>query len=205
MHGKTQEEWQSAAGTLGSGLARPRQAGFETGEPNLGLTPEFASDAEGRRRAENVGGHLRVCLKIQRGAVFEAKAGWQDATKENILHGSSTEEQRGQPAFVSKTLRAAGLLALGFVVAGVTARNGDAPPAPPRPKPKSLAAAPLSILRQTLRRRVEVGLFWGFGGWKGANGLQHRQREKWQIKFNPKSNAMKKRTNRCLADPALAE
>jgi hypothetical protein len=65
---------------------------------------------------------VRICLKIQRGAVFEAKAGWQGATKENILHGSSTEEQRRQPAFASKTLRAAGLLALGFVVAGVTAR-----------------------------------------------------------------------------------
>jgi len=91
---------------------------------------------------------LRACLQNQRGAVFKAKAGWQGATKENILHGSSTEEQRRQPAFASKTLRAAGLLALGFVVAGVAAHDGDAPPAPPRPKPKSLAAAPLSILRQ---------------------------------------------------------
>jgi hypothetical protein len=43
-----------------------------------------------------------------------------------------------------------GILLLGFVVAGVTARFGDAPPAPPRPKAKSPAAAPLPIFRQSL-------------------------------------------------------
>jgi len=32
-------------------------------------------------------------------AVFEEKAGWRGATKENTLHGSSTEEQRSQTAF----------------------------------------------------------------------------------------------------------
>jgi hypothetical protein len=95
--------------------------------------------------------NLRACLKIRRGAVFGAKAGWQGATKENTPCGSSTEEQRSRPAFAPKTLRAAGLLSLGFVVARVKARCGDSPPAPPRPKPKSLAAAPLPILRQALK------------------------------------------------------
>ncbi len=61
------------------------------------------------------------------GAVFEQKAGWQGARRENTLYGSSTEEQRRQPAFCSKTLRAAGLLKRGFVVAGVTARYGEWP------------------------------------------------------------------------------
>ena len=70
---------------------------------------------------------------------------WRGATKENTPCGSSTEEQRSQTAVATKTLRAAGLLALALVVAGVTARSGDAPPAPPRPNPKSQAAAPLPI------------------------------------------------------------
>lgn len=97
---------------------------------------------------------VRVCLKIRSDAVSAAKAGWRGATRENTLHGSSTKEQRSQPAFAAKTLRAAGLLPLGFVVAGVTARCGDAPPTPPRPNSKSLAAAALPIFRQALR---EVG------------------------------------------------
>jgi hypothetical protein len=56
------------------------------------------------------GGRIRACLKIRNDAVFVARAGWQGATKENTLHGSSTEEQRRQPALAAKTLRAAGLL-----------------------------------------------------------------------------------------------
>ena len=99
-------------------------------------------------------GCLRARLKIRSGAVFVARAGWQGATKENTLHGSSTEEQRRQPALAAKTLRVAGLLLLGFVIARVTARCGDAPPAPPRPKPKSLAAAPLPIFRLALNART---------------------------------------------------
>ena len=102
---------------------------------------------------------LRDCLKIRSGAVFGARAEWQGARKENILHGSSTDEQRRQPALATKTLRAAGLLIFGFVVAGVTARCGDAPPTPPRPKSKSRAAAPLPIFRQSLRRAQSAG--WG--------------------------------------------
>jgi len=94
---------------------------------------------------------LRACLKIRRGAVFAGRAGWRGATRENTLHGSTTEEQRNQTARPSKTLRAAGLLPLAFFVTSLTARYGDARPAPPRPKPKSLAAAPLPIFRQALR------------------------------------------------------
>src|SRR5271154_5405483 len=93
---------------------------------------------------------LRACLKIPRGAVFEQRAGGRGATRENTLHGSSTEEQRSQPAVCSKTLRAAGLLAVGRVGSVVTAHFGDAPPSPPRPHKKSLAAAPLAIFRQAL-------------------------------------------------------
>jgi len=93
---------------------------------------------------------LRACLKIGRGAVFEARPGWQGATRENILHEYSTEEQRGQPALASIILRAAGHFVLGFVGARVTPRCGDAPHSPPRPKPNSRAAAPLPIFRQAL-------------------------------------------------------
>ena len=62
--------------------------------------------------------------------------------------------QRGQRGFPSKTLRAAGLLKPDFVVAGLTARCGDARPAPPRPAPKSLAAAPFPIFSQALRLKI---------------------------------------------------
>ena len=105
---------------------------------------------------------LRVYLKTTRGAVFEKNVAWQgsprcradllcsDSTKENTPHGSSTEEQRSQTAFFSKTLRAAGLLAVARVGSVVTARCGDAPTSPPWPQPKSLAAAPLVIFKQAL-------------------------------------------------------
>jgi hypothetical protein len=93
---------------------------------------------------------LRASLKIPRDAVFEQRAGWRDATRENTLHGFSTKEQRSQTAVGSQTLRAAGLLAVGCVGSVVTARYGDAPPSPPCPPPKSLAAAHLAIFRQAL-------------------------------------------------------
>src|SRR6185295_5704327 len=70
--------------------------------------------------------------------------------------GSSTEEQRSQTAFCAKTLRAAGLLALAGAGSVVTACCGDAPPSPPWPKPKSLAAAPLVIFRQALSSTLSI-------------------------------------------------
>src|SRR5436190_16358332 len=87
-------------------------------------------------------------MKIRKGAAFGPQAGWRDATKEDIPRGSSTEEQRSQPACGSKTLRAAGLLPVGFVGSVLTARCGDARTSPPWPQPKSLAAAPFPIFNQ---------------------------------------------------------
>ena len=73
----------------------------------------------------------RAFLKIPRGAVFVQKVGWRGATKESAVRdsaqrtlgkqtgraweahtpcGSSTEEQRSQTTFCTKTLRAAALL-----------------------------------------------------------------------------------------------
>jgi len=99
---------------------------------------------------------IRACLKIPRSAVFAEKVGWRGAMKENIACGSSTAKQRSQTAVSAKSLRAAGLLALSGVGSVVTARCGDAPPLPPWPKPKSLAAAPLAILRQALTLEVSI-------------------------------------------------
>src|SRR5271169_386141 len=82
------------------------------------------------RVALRIANGLRACLKIARGAVFEQRAGWRceaalaSATRENTLHGSSTEEQRSQPAVCSNTFRAAGLLAVGGVGSVVTAHSG---------------------------------------------------------------------------------
>src|SRR5713101_6530064 len=97
---------------------------------------------------------LRACLETTRGAVFGEKAGWRGATKENIPGGSSTEEQRSQTAFSAKTLRAAGLLSVAGVGSFLTARCGDARNSPPWPQPKSLAAAPLVVSKQALKRIV---------------------------------------------------
>src|SRR6266436_1039794 len=125
------------------------------------------SDALARRSLQSEEGNsqgsvstwttLRACLKITRGAVFGEKAGWRGATKENIPGGSSTEEQRSQPAFSTKTLRAAGLLPVAGVGSAVTARCGDAPASPPWPQPKSLAAAPLVVFKQALRPEPGLG------------------------------------------------
>ena len=97
---------------------------------------------------------IRACLKIRKGAVFGPQAGWRGATKENIPGGSSTEEQRSQPACGAKTLRAAGLLAVAGVGSVLTARCGDARTSPPWPQPKSLAAAPFPIFRQALQPKL---------------------------------------------------
>src|SRR6185436_3435788 len=76
-------------------------------------------------------------------------------TKENILHGSSTEEQRSQAAFCAKTLRAAGLLPVAGVGSVLTARCGDARTSPPWPRPKSLAAGPRGIFGHALSLRKQ--------------------------------------------------
>jgi len=109
---------------------------LESETPNPELPPE--------------GQRLRACLKTRKGAVFGPRAGWRGATKENIPRGSSTEEQRSQAACGEKTLRAAALLPVGFVGSVLTARCGDARTSPPRPQPKSLAAAPFPIFSQAL-------------------------------------------------------
>ena len=44
------------------------------------------------------------------------------------------------------------------VGSAVTARYGDAPASPPWPRPKSLAAAPLVILKQSLKKNGRVSL-----------------------------------------------
>ena len=57
-----------------------------------------------------------------REAVIGEKAGWRGARREDVPGGPLTDEQRSQTAFSPITLRAAGLLAWGLVVACVTAR-----------------------------------------------------------------------------------
>jgi hypothetical protein len=95
---------------------------------------------------------LEPVEKVSGDPVFAEKAGWRGATKEHTPKGSVTEEQRSQPAFSAKTLRAAVLLGVLFVGSAVTARCGDAPASPPRSRPKSLAAGPHSLFRRALRR-----------------------------------------------------
>src|SRR5687767_7800786 len=63
--------------------------------------------------------------------------------------GSSTEEQRSQPAFSAKTLRAAGLLPAACVGSDLTARCGDARSSPPWPTAK--------IPRRRIPRNFKTG------------------------------------------------
>ena len=102
---------------------------------------------------------LRACLKMRRGPVLRAQAGWRGATSEHTPRGSVSEEQQSQAACACKTLRAAVLLASAFVGSVVTARCGDAPTSPPRQPPKSLAAGPLPFFRQALSFAVVVTAF----------------------------------------------
>src|SRR5438445_9730385 len=97
-------------------------------------------------------GALRACFKIRRGPVVGQKAGWRGATREHTRQRSVTEEQRSKTGFCPKTLRAAGLLPVAGVGSLLTARCGDARNSPPWPRPKSLAAGLLLILKQALRR-----------------------------------------------------
>ena len=91
---------------------------------------------------------LIACLEIRKDAVFVPKPVWRGATRENTPRGSATEEQQRKTGLGTKTPRAKALFPLNFVVAVVTARHGDAPTAPLRPRPKSTVATPFRILRQ---------------------------------------------------------
>src|SRR5260221_1474276 len=110
---------------------------------------------EGNMKSPNV---RRACFKIRRGPVFGQKAGWRGATREHAQDGSVTEEQRRQTAFCPKTFRAAGLLPVACVGSLLTARCGDARNSPPWPRPKSLAAGPLPILKQALMAFISITL-----------------------------------------------
>src|SRR5258708_15595627 len=73
------------------------------------------------------------------------------ATTEQL--GRHSRAGRSQTAFSAKTLRAAGLLSVAGVESFPTARCGRcAPPRPPWPQPKSLAAAPLVVSKPALKR-----------------------------------------------------
>ena len=94
----------------------------------------------------------RACFKIPWESCFRGK-GWMARRDEGgYPQRSLTEEQRSQPAFSAKTLRAAGLLPVAFVGSVLTARCGDARTSPPWPQSKSLAAAPFPIFSQALKR-----------------------------------------------------
>ena len=66
-------------------------------------------------------------------------------------------EQQGHVIMERKNLSSTGLLTVGGVGSGVTARCGDAPTSPPGPRPKSLAAVPLGIFRQALKEIPRAG------------------------------------------------
>ena len=64
--------------------------------------------------------------------------------------GLRLKEQQSPAALGAKTLRAADLLPMAGVASVVTAHGGDAPPSPPWPPPKSLAAGPHGVFGQAL-------------------------------------------------------
>jgi hypothetical protein len=134
-----------------------RQTKDNGGEDRDGLADALCRQCSSAGRLRHKAGILTKSLfENYEGDVFEGKAGWRGATKENIPGGSSTEEQQSQTAFPSKTLRAAGLLAVPGVGLVVAARCGDAlarveTPSPPWPQPKSPAAAPLVVFKQALK------------------------------------------------------
>src|SRR6266700_6914537 len=112
------------------------------------------------KRMNGIAKGLRACFKISRGPVFGQKAGWRGAARE-ALRTATTEQLRrhsragrSQAAFCPKTLRAAGLWPVAGVGSFLTARCGRcARPRPPGPRPKSLAAGLLLILKQALSDR----------------------------------------------------
>ena len=122
---------------------------------------------------------LRARLKIQRGPVFAEKPVWQGATNAHTRAGSVSEEQRRQTGFSAKTLRAAGLLSVARVGPALTARFGDARAGPPWPPPKSLAAGPLSIMRDHPGRRSRCSLQPGLS-YYGLSALRRlREQKPW--------------------------
>ena len=143
------------------------------------------------RGGDVAGMGLRACLKSERGPVFAEKAGWRGATKEHTRQRSVTEEQRSQPAFSAKTLRAAALLGVLFVGSAVTARYGDAPASPPRSRPKSLAAGPHSLFRRALSaRHQEVGVTlsrdWTSMEKRPLSNPRHNLTDEYLPEFNPR-------------------
>ena len=121
---------------------------------------------------------LRACLIIWKDAVFVPKPVWLGATRENSPRGSATGEQQRQTGLGAKTLRVTALLPWSFVVAFVTARYGDAPTAPPRPRPKSPAAAPFPIFRQALKHLNESFDSMAYQGIMGFTPYMRRSMEK---------------------------
>src|SRR6185295_20212337 len=95
----------------------------------LDTLPEGSLKFQPKGRSEN-------CV----GSCFRGKGCMARRDEGAYPQRSVTEEQRSQAAFSPKTLRAAGLLSVASVGSVVTARCGDAPPSPPWPQPKSLAA-----------------------------------------------------------------
>src|SRR5260221_8845074 len=126
------------------------------GSPSPCGVRRFGRAGVAEQAAKNVGeeireesGFLRACFKIAWGPVCAEKAGWRDdgAYPSAVCDGGATKPE----AFSAKTLRAAGLLSWACVGSAVTAPCRDAPSSPPWPQPKSLAAGPHAILKQTLK------------------------------------------------------
>ncbi len=142
------------------------------------MDPAGSRPGTGHARRFPVQRSLRDCLKNKWGPVFAEKALWRGATREHTRQRSVTEEQRSQRAFSAKTLRATGLLREAFVGSTVTARCGDAPVSPPRPRTKSLVAGLPLFFRQSLRAIQRKGVHpvetkaQGSGATRCGGGLQ---------------------------------
>ena len=131
-------------------------------------------------------------LQSRNGPVFAGKAGWRGATKEHTRQGSVTEEQRSQPAFPAKTLRATGLLREAFVGSTVTARCGDAPVSPPRPRTKSLVAGPFLFFRRALRH--DDGVSRHPGEMPGPGGTKDNSRGQARHERGPRNRTEQRRS-----------
>ena len=94
---------------------------------------------------------LRARLKIRRGPVFGERAAGRGATRENALHGSSTDGATKPGGAWRENPAGGGSFAGGRRWLGHYSRR-DAPTSPPCPPPKSLAAGLRAIFRRALRR-----------------------------------------------------